>query len=139
PPADDTRCNTLARVAPNTMTPSRFQVPPPPEPPETAGSASHNTSGGPPAASIFFSLPSAKKPMNLLSGDQNGADAPSVPASGCADSPLNGRTHSCTFPSASRAMNARRWPSGDIARMAPLQPGKVNEMFVFGGGRIVAR
>jgi len=33
----------------------------------------------PPPAGIFFSFPSAKKPTHLLSGDQNGAAAPSVP------------------------------------------------------------
>ena len=50
----------------NRITLSRLQLPPRP-----AG-ASHSTIGGPPAIWTFFSLPPAKKPMNRLSGDQNG-------------------------------------------------------------------
>ena len=37
-------------------------------------------------------MPPAKNAMNLLSGDQNGKDAPSVPASGVAISVATGRS-----------------------------------------------
>src|SRR5690349_20076638 len=43
--------------------------------------ASPTVNVGPPEASILLSLPPAKNPMYRLSGDQNGAIAPSVPAS----------------------------------------------------------
>jgi len=46
------------------ITPSRFQVPPRPL------GASHSTWTCPPDTSTFLSLPSAKNPMDLLSGDQ---------------------------------------------------------------------
>jgi hypothetical protein len=46
------------------MTPSRFHVPLRPS------GALHREIDGPPAASIFFSLPSAKYPTLLPSGDQ---------------------------------------------------------------------
>jgi hypothetical protein len=48
------------------ITPERFQVPPAAVP-----VPSHSTCGGPPAAGMVLSFPSAKNPMNLLSGDQN--------------------------------------------------------------------
>ena len=49
--------------------------------------ARHTASvGGPPAIWTFFSLPSAKNPMNRLSGDQNGKVPPSVPGIGLAAS-----------------------------------------------------
>src|SRR5712692_3919977 len=75
PPKEDTRNNpVLSESGVNTITPSRFHVPPRPL------GASHSTWGCPPDTSTFLSLPSAKKPMNLLSGDQNGKDAPCVPS-----------------------------------------------------------
>ncbi len=43
--------------------------------------------------SIRFSLPSAKNPTDKLSGDQKGYLAPSVPASGCAETESSGRSH----------------------------------------------
>src|SRR5262245_9107035 len=48
------------------ITPSRFQEPP------RDPAAGHSVRAGPPDASIVFSLSSAKKPMNRLSGDQKG-------------------------------------------------------------------
>ena len=48
------------------MTPSSFQDPPLPS------GASQMVRAGPPAALIFFSLPSATKPIHWLSGDQKG-------------------------------------------------------------------
>src|ERR1035437_2699613 len=73
PPEEDTRNNPApAASGVNTITPSRFHVPPRPL------GASHNTWGRPPDTWTFLSLPSAKNPMSLPSGDQNGSDAPSV-------------------------------------------------------------
>ncbi len=57
------------------ITLSPFQAPP------RALGASARTVVGPPLAGILRSLPSLKKPMNFPSADQNGAYAPSVPAS----------------------------------------------------------
>jgi hypothetical protein len=57
----------------NRITPSRLQVPPLPD------GASASTVAGPPAIWTVFSLPSAKNPIDRLSGDQNGKMPPSVP------------------------------------------------------------
>ena len=92
----------------NTIVPSRFQVPPTPRP------ASHRVTGGPPVTSIFFSLPWAKKPMNRLSGDQNGNAPPSVPGSTCASTASNDRTARADRP-AVLTPKATRWPSGESA------------------------
>src|SRR5688572_16171772 len=67
----------LLTVVPKRMTPSRFHAPPPPKP-----TPSHNSCGGPPVAGTTFSLPSAKNPIDRLSGDQNGVRAPAVPGNG---------------------------------------------------------
>ena len=61
----------------NTITPSRLHVPLP------ASSALASACVDPSAMSIRFSLPSAKNPMDRLSGDQKGFIAPSVPGNGC--------------------------------------------------------
>src|ERR1700682_3360757 len=66
PPAEDTRYNPWRASPVNRTTPSWFQVPPRPL------GASQITWACPPDACTFLSLPSAKKPMNLPSGDQNG-------------------------------------------------------------------
>ena len=58
------------------MVPFGLQLPP------NARGASASTSGFPPSRSRRFSFPSAKKPIERLSGAQNGKLAPSVPASG---------------------------------------------------------
>ena len=67
PPAAETRRTTrsLPRSM-NRMTPSAFQVPPRPM------VTSQIVCGGPPSTSIRLSLPREKKPIDLLSGDQNG-------------------------------------------------------------------
>ncbi len=88
PPAAGTRNNPDVNVGAKRITPSRFQVPP------TPGVASQRIWGGPPEAAIFFSFPCAKKPMNSLSGDQNGKSAPSVPGMTCAWSESRARSHS---------------------------------------------
>src|SRR5450759_2220211 len=67
------------------------------EPSEPPG-ASQIFCGGPPETSTFFSLSSAKKARNRLSGDQKGRVVPSVPARDCAASALSGRTQMRLFP-----------------------------------------
>src|SRR5262245_64827221 len=64
--------------------------------------------------STRISLLPAKKPMELLSGDQNGYKALSVPASGCDVELSSDRSHSLEVPSPAAA-NTRRRPSGEIA------------------------
>src|SRR5262245_21257850 len=90
------------------MMPLLFHVP------ELPATASHMTWGGAPNKSTFFSLLPAKKAMNLPSGDQNGATAPSVPGR---TFPLKfsiARTQSIESP-AELTMAAACLPSGDIA------------------------
>ena len=91
PPDAGTRWSGPLSLGEKTITPSGLQLPPCPM------GAFASVSGGPPAASIVLSLPPAKNPMDLLSGDQNGNLAFSVPASGCAVREFKGRTHSRVF------------------------------------------
>ena len=72
----------------------------------------------PPLVSTFLSLPAAKNAMKRPSGDQNGNDAPSVPASGCACTLSSGRIQICDGPPFVAATNARCRPSGDSASCA---------------------
>ena len=59
---------------------------------EKKTAASHQPTGGQQTKSVgyleplreFFNIPSAKKPIQRLSGDQNGSWASSVPANWCA-------------------------------------------------------
>src|SRR6266508_4495413 len=88
----------------------------PQEPLGKPGGASQSVTGGPPAMSIFFSFVSAKNATERLSGDQKGAAAPSVPASGTALESASGRTQRNGRPSAPRAANAIERPSGDTAK-----------------------
>src|SRR5262245_51946312 len=106
------------------ITPSLFQVPP-----RLLG-ASEIVTGGSPEIAIFFSFPCAKNPMDLLSGDQKAAFAPSVPGSGCAVSELIGRTQSSDLFSL-KATKARRRPSGEITGSVTL--------VAFSGGETVRR
>src|SRR5262245_44058383 len=92
------------------MTPSPFH-----EPPKPAG-ASQSATSPEPLASTRLSLPLAKNPIDLPSGDQNGCDAPSVPGSGCAEKPSSARIHNRLWPSASVATKAIRLPSADNAK-----------------------
>src|SRR5262245_56928586 len=93
------------------MTSSRLHVPPP-----GFGDASEIVSMLPVDSSIFFSLRSAKNATNLLSGDQNGSDAPSVPGTALSSDRSNGRSHRAGLgllgPGASYTSFD---PSGDIA------------------------
>src|SRR6516165_8185885 len=68
--------------------------------------------------------------MNLLSGDQNGVAAPSVPGNICAESALSGRTQRVALPDSSFAVKANLLPSGEIAPLAgatsPVPPAASN-------------
>src|SRR3979411_2404668 len=76
PPAAGTRYSKRVALIPNTTTPSRFHVPPLPP------GALAPEIGGPPVVSILWRVEwFAKKPIQRLSGHQNGNSAPSVPAS----------------------------------------------------------
>src|SRR5262245_22624178 len=69
---------------------------------------------GPPAICVFFNLPDAKNPTDLLSGDQNGNVPPSVPASTRGVDEARGRTQimGVFFKEATKASSR---PSGDTA------------------------
>ena len=92
-------------VGANTMIPSGLQVPPRP------WEASAIAVAGPPEMSILISFPEAKKPIDLLSGDENGKIASSVPAKGCAVTESIGRSHSWLFLSSEIAANTTCLPS----------------------------
>ena len=64
--------------------------------------------------STRYSMPFAKKPIEWLSGDQNGNIAPSVPGTGSADPVINERSHSFGRWSED-ATNASFSPSGESA------------------------
>jgi hypothetical protein len=70
--------------------------------------------GGPPLTATFRSARWAKKPIHLPSGEKNGFDAPSVPATGIASSWFRARTYNCRRPP-NDALNAIDCPSGDQA------------------------
>jgi hypothetical protein len=109
PPADDTRNSPPTTVGANMMVPSLLQVPPAPM------GAVANVCVMPPSMLMRFNLPSAKKPIALLSGDQNGLVARSVPFSGWAVAAESERTHNRDTPS-SMAANTSFSPLGEIAR-----------------------
>ena len=114
------------------MTLSRLQLPPRPSRGVT------QDVGGPPAIRIFFSLPSAKNPMNRLSGDQNGKAPPSVPGIGLAARVATGRSQIWNASSAP-ATNTTFRPSGDTATCVavPVPPALGPPNDVLSGGTIV--
>src|SRR5580704_10622811 len=126
PPLAGTRYNGPLRSGPNTIVPSRFQVPP------QAKKASQRTCTASLATSTVLSRASAKNPIWRLSGDQNGKLAPSVPLTCCAPEAERARTHKAVFPSDPRATNANWRPSGETAKLL----GRKDE---FGGGSNEAR
>src|SRR5215831_13040853 len=108
------------------MVPAPFQLPPP------STGASATTTAGPPDTAMVLSLLSAKYPSELLSADQNGSDAPSVPGSGRAGGEPRERTQSMVFPVASVAQKAKACPSLETAGAPRLD----SENRVFSGGSI---
>src|ERR1700756_1686150 len=102
------------------MTPSRFQLPPRPN------GAPQTATARPPSKLTFFSFPSAKKPIDRPSGDQNGNVAPSVSLIGSALNFPNGRTQIRGVPLASIATNASLVPSALSTGGPPLSPMRLN-------------
>ena len=72
----------------------------------------------PPATGIFFSFSAAKNPTCVLSGDQNGMCAFSVPSSALAVSASSGRTHNRVVPLGSAVVKTSVRPSGEMAESA---------------------
>ena len=70
------------------------------------------TCAGPPDDLTFMSLPAAKNPSELPSGDQNGCLAPSVPTMAVASSASSDLTNRRGLLSPLTAVNAIRPPSG---------------------------
>ncbi len=73
---------------------------------------------GPPPRSIRCNRPSAKKPIDLPSGDQKGNVAPSVPATIRGSASSRRRTHTPAIDSASTPTNATERPSADSASVS---------------------
>ena len=90
--------------------------------------ASHRVRTGPPTTSTRFNFPSAKNPIDRLSGDQNGEIAPSVPETACAVAESSRRIQSCRL---CRLTNATRVPSGEIT-------GLPNRGSWMGSGRVTS-
>lgn len=74
--------------------------------------------------STRFSLASAKNPMERLSGDQKGSDAPSVPGRTFAASASSAHSHSDGRP-ADVATKTIFCPSGETARLSGCVVGGV--------------
>jgi len=94
------------------MVPSLFHAPPDPV---CSVLVAQMSRGRPPEISVLFSLPLAKNPIERLSGDQNGEEAPSVPSScrGVID-PISRINREGIEPD-DEAINAIARPSGEIA------------------------
>lgn len=88
PPDADTLCNGDVGVGVNRISLAWFHAP------VALTAADATTMGEPPAGSTVFSCPPATNAITRESGDQNGDEAPSVPASEVAASESSGRTHS---------------------------------------------
>ena len=87
PPASETRDNPAPVVPANTIIPLAPQLAPAPT------GAAHNVIGKPPDVEIFLSCPSAKNPIQRLSGEKKGVVAFAVPPSGLASTLFIGRTN----------------------------------------------
>src|SRR5262245_9555433 len=89
------------------MVPSAFHVPP------LASRVRAIVVAAAPDTSMRRRVLLVKKPIALLSGDQNGSMAPSVSGSSRAVTELRARIHSRGVPFAI-ATNATLWPSGEM-------------------------
>ena len=78
------------------------------------------------ASSAF---PAAKNPTDLLSGDQNGYEASSVPASGCAETDIQRPQPQLRLPISTWPQTRSVFASGEIA----------NEIASFVGGVVISR
>src|SRR5262245_18469657 len=94
----------------NRMTPSRLQAPGP-----CGNATSQRLRTLPPLRETVLSFPSAKNASDFPSPDQNGRDAPSVPARGTGTADSSERTQSPVNLFV-RAKNAILLPSGDTAK-----------------------
>ena len=99
--------------APKRITPSAFHEPPVVV--VSASGASLMAIGVLPLTSTRLSLPTAKKPMDVPSEDQNGKSAPSVPAILLAFSEFSGRSQSAGASFALATRNTMYRPSGETA------------------------
>src|SRR5215212_6228405 len=98
------------------IVPSRFQVPP------VGVTTLASDCGSPPSMSSRFNLLFAKKPIDRLSGDQNGYSPPSVPCSARGAVTSSDRIHNCG-PRGPSAVNATCVESGEIANdLEPVVP-----------------
>src|SRR3954466_2380835 len=125
PPKADTFASGARKSGEYKMT-----SPGPHEPPRPTG-ASQIAIPGPWVASTFLSFPSEKYAIILLSRDQNGNVAFSVPASSMAFNESSGRTQRSLFPS-TLATNASFLPSGETTTGPATSP--INSKRAFGGG-----
>src|SRR5215831_5210256 len=108
PPVEETRKIGALTFGAKRIAPSEFQAPPRP-----AGALASSCTK-PLSMSSRFRLPFAKKPIERLSGDQNGNDAPSVFSRGRTDPESSDRSHNRDRPS-EVARNTIFCPSGEIA------------------------
>jgi hypothetical protein len=86
---------------------------------------------------MVFSLPSAKKPSERVSGDQKGKIAFSLPATARASSASMGRIQIAVLPSVLVAVNATVEPSGESTGGPAESPVRLS--WVFSGGLITVR
>src|SRR5580704_7860679 len=131
PPVALTRKRGAAGVGEKIITPSAPHAPP------RDSDASATTCAEPPLRSIVFSLASAKKPSERLSGDQKGNIAPFVSGISRASSAFMARTQSEVLPSAPVAVNAIDVPSGESTGGPAASP--VRFSVLFSGGLITVR
>jgi len=113
------------------MTPSLLHAPPRPL------LASQTVCGGPPSALTLRNLPPAKNPISRLSADQKGYMASSVPGKARAFAEFSGSTYIITLPLSSRAVKARRVPSGEST--GGPDSTAINRKVAPAGGRIEDR
>src|SRR4029077_20581485 len=87
PPAEETSDKDDVLSLVNTI------VSPSPHAPPRSSAASQSVTAAPPCTEIFFSFPSAKKPIHWPSGEKKGSRASSVPESAVACGWLSARTY----------------------------------------------
>ena len=94
------------------------------------------TTGTPPATATFISLPRAKNPSDVPSGDQNGCFAPSVPSMAVASSESSDRTNRRGVEPPLTAVTAMRRPSGETigAESSVVSGGSDHVNWVRAGG-----
>src|SRR5579863_6585708 len=101
PPEDDTRKTGVCW-------PSKRILPSSPQEAPRGLSASQRVTAAPPSTEIFFSFPPAKNPIQRLSGEKNGAAAPSVPPIVLDFELASNRTERCVPPLDSEEAKASR-------------------------------